>query len=352
MENKNEDVDIYENKQDVISKSLSGPTDIIFCGNPGVGKSTLLSCISGCHFESGLSFGSGLTAELRFQTGAQNRDIRFADTPGLGDVKLAKVAAKAINKALEDASKNQRRVKIIFVVTSESGRIRPEDQMTINKVIGSITASKNLVKDNKFGVIVNKCRWLEKKALAEKGVKKIKAVFHQKTSINTFSTKYVIFLPLVDELELAVNGRHSFKNLEEFIGSIPGIGSIESVTKIDTRNIKQQLEEQEKKQKMRIEKLKAKMKLEQEKKRREMEKQRRAYEESVREHERNMERRRREQERARERRRIHLRRVQEMEQREREERNREAALEREYVAQIMQHGTFTERLIAILYLTS
>jgi len=167
--------------------------------------------------------------------------------------------------------------------------------LTINKVLGSITATKNLVKDNTFGVIVNKCRWLKKKALAEKGVKKLKAVFERKSSINTFSTNYVTFLPLVDELELSFNGRHSFKNLREFIGSIPGIGSIESVKKIDTRNITQQLEEQAKKQKKEIEKLKAKMKLEQEKLQREREKQRRAYEESVKEHKRNMERRRREQ---------------------------------------------------------
>ena len=35
--------------------------DVIFCGNPGVGKSTLLSCISEITFMSGFSWGDGLT---------------------------------------------------------------------------------------------------------------------------------------------------------------------------------------------------------------------------------------------------------------------------------------------------
>jgi len=258
MDEEKEHVTNEENKADIQSfQSMVswGPTDIVFCGNPGVGKSTLLSSISGNHFESGISFGAGLTAKLQFQNDPHNKDTRWADTPGLADIELAELAAKAINDALEDASKNKRKVKIFFVVTAESGRIRPADHLTINKVMGCIKVTNNESKDNKYGVIVNKCNWLKRKRLAEKGVMRLTAVFNQKSSNNTFSTNFVTFLPMVPELDLAENERYHFKNLRVFVSQVPGIESIESVTKIDTRNMAKQLEDQAKKYKMEMEKL-------------------------------------------------------------------------------------------------
>jgi len=251
-----------ENVQSMVSW---GPTDIVFCGNPGVGKSTLLSSISGCHFESGISFGAGLTAKLQFQIDPHNKDTRWADTPGLADIELAELAAKAINEALNDASKNKRKVKIFFVVTAESGRIRPADHLTINKVMGCIKVTDKKSKDNTYGVIVNKCNWLSRKRLAEKGVIRLRAVFNQKSANNTFSTNFVNFLPMVPELDLAENGRYYFENLRVFVGQVPGIESIESTTKIDTRNMAKQLEDQAKKYKMEMDKLEDMMKNQQKK---------------------------------------------------------------------------------------
>lgn len=255
-----EELVTMEEKEDVKSRVSWGPTDIVFCGNPGVGKSTLLSSISGCHFESGISFGAGLTAKLQFHNDPHNKDTRWADTPGLADIELAELAAKAINEALEDASKNNRRVKIFFVVTAESGRIRPADHLTINKVMGCIKVTNNESKDNKYGVIVNKCNWLKRKRLAKEGTVKLTAVFNQKSSNNTFSTNFVSFLPMVPELDLTDNGTHHFKFLRAFVGQVPGIKSIESVTKIDTRNMAKQLEDQAKKYKMEMDKLEDRMK--------------------------------------------------------------------------------------------
>jgi len=263
MDEEKEHVTNEENKADIQSfQSMVswGPTDIVFCGNPGVGKSTLLSSISGNHFESGISFGAGLTAKLQFQNDPHNKDTRWADTPGLADIELAELAAKAINDALEDASKNKRKVKIFFVVTAESGRIRPADHLTINKVMGCIKVTDKESKDNKYGVIVNKCNWLKRKRLAEKGVMRLTAVFNQKSSNNTFSTNFVTFLPMVPELDLAENGRYHFKHLRVFISQVPGIESIESVAKIDTRNMAKQLEDQAKKYKMEMDKLEDRMK--------------------------------------------------------------------------------------------
>jgi len=259
MDEKKEQDTMGEHKENVKSMVSWGPTDIVFCGNPGVGKSTLLSSISGCRFESGLSFGAGLTVKLQFQNDPHNKDTRWADTPGLADIELAESAAKAINSALEDASKNNRKVKIFFVVTSESGRIRPADHLTINKVMGCIKVTDNLTKDNKYGVIVNKCNWLKSKKHAKKGAMKLTAVFNQKSPNNEFSTNFVAFLPMVPELDLAENKSHYFKNLRTFVGQVPGIDSIESVTKIDTRNMAKQLEDQAKKYRMEMEKLEEKM---------------------------------------------------------------------------------------------
>lgn len=63
-------------------------TDIIFCGNPGVGKSSIATSISGVQFESGISFGSGLTMKLKWNESPTLPGIRFADTPGLADMEL------------------------------------------------------------------------------------------------------------------------------------------------------------------------------------------------------------------------------------------------------------------------
>ena len=65
---------------------------------------------------------------------------------GLADVKLGKEAAKEISKSL----KNDGRFKLIFVVTLEAGRIRPEDVTTINLVLDAINHPVE------YGVIVNK----------------------------------------------------------------------------------------------------------------------------------------------------------------------------------------------------
>jgi putative ribosome biogenesis GTPase RsgA len=80
------------------------PTVVIFCGNPGVGKSTLLSSISGCKFESGMTWGEGKTSKLQILASTvdfwKKACYEFGDTPGLANIKMIKQAAKAICDAL------------------------------------------------------------------------------------------------------------------------------------------------------------------------------------------------------------------------------------------------------------
>lgn len=72
---------------------------LIFIGNPGVGKSTLLNCLLGrAEFNAGITFGGGMTQVLQVCT--TSAGYRFVDTPGLSDVKKREQAAKEIEKGL------------------------------------------------------------------------------------------------------------------------------------------------------------------------------------------------------------------------------------------------------------
>jgi len=117
---------------------------ILFCGNPGVGKSTLCNSMIGeIIFNSGTSTGTGMTKNQQSQLCGNQL---YVDTPGLEDIKMKDQAAEEIEKAL----KKNNKYKIIFVVTLESGRIRPSDFVTINIVCDAIKT------DFEYGIIFNK----------------------------------------------------------------------------------------------------------------------------------------------------------------------------------------------------
>ena len=85
---------------------------IIAVGNPGSGKSTILNYLAGeVLFQSGISFGKGLTYQLDEKVGSNG--MLFCDTPGLADHQLREQAATAISKTLQDGGKS----KVMFVCT-------------------------------------------------------------------------------------------------------------------------------------------------------------------------------------------------------------------------------------------
>ena len=91
----------------------------MFIGNPGAGKSTLANCVAKKNlFESGINYGQGLTFQLDWKV---HNGITYIDTPGLADIKLRQEAAKAITEALKKDGIYQ----IFFVITLQSGRLRP-----------------------------------------------------------------------------------------------------------------------------------------------------------------------------------------------------------------------------------
>lgn len=121
---------------------------ILFLGNPGTGKSTLVNCHAGkVLFKAGTSFGSGMTAMLHEKEG---EGVTYMDTPGLADEKLEKAAAAAITTALQKTGS----YRIFFMVRLNEGRVVQEDIQTIQRVMTSIHVGVD--ESLSFAVIVNK----------------------------------------------------------------------------------------------------------------------------------------------------------------------------------------------------
>lgn len=117
---------------------------IVFCGNPGVGKSSLCNSIfQQSIFSSGVSVGIGVTQQKQ-EYFYENR--KYIDTPGLADIQLRQQAAKEIENSL----KENNNYKIIFVATLEAGKIREADLVTINTVCEAIKAPFE------YGIVFNK----------------------------------------------------------------------------------------------------------------------------------------------------------------------------------------------------
>ena len=123
------------------------PTRLIFIGNPGNGKSTLLNILCNSpHFKGGYSVGTGLTTDTAELTVG---DLTYVDTPGLNDADPAKhaKACEEITKALKNGSD----YKVIFFVGDNNGRVMAADVATMNMV----TDAAPEITRNKFGIIVN-----------------------------------------------------------------------------------------------------------------------------------------------------------------------------------------------------
>lgn len=94
--------------------------------------------------KSGLSFGSGLTRNVQWKAIGDSGWV--GDTPGLNDKENRAAAIEEITKALKTG---QRHLKLVFLVTLQTGKVRAEDVTTIKLILDSLPG------DIKYGIIVN-----------------------------------------------------------------------------------------------------------------------------------------------------------------------------------------------------
>ena len=120
-------------------------SQIIAIGNPGSGKSSILNAFAGqLLFQSGVSVGSGLTTQLESRASNGNT---YIDTPGLADDFNRKAAGEALSKVFLHGG----RMKILFILTQQSGRIVLQDIATMKLILESVPEI-----GRNYGVIVNK----------------------------------------------------------------------------------------------------------------------------------------------------------------------------------------------------
>lgn len=164
-------------------------TRILFLGNPGTGKSTLINCLRGrADCKSGISFGDGMTKEASEHV---SQDCVFVDTPGLADKEIEVTAAKAITGALKMGGA----CKLFFFVRLESGRIVSDDLVTIQRVLDTIGRDDLM---GNFSVIVNNLTPKAYQTMQEQG-----EAFQQVTALinsGKYNTCRLLFIPRLDAL--------------------------------------------------------------------------------------------------------------------------------------------------------
>ena len=218
--------------------------NLIFIGNPGNGKSTLLNILSnGNHFEGGPSVGTGLTGEFEPKNYG---GIWYMDTPGICDVDDAKrvTACQELSRALKSEETATRVYKVFFVVGEKSARAHLDDQGMFDQVMDAVPE----LTGGNYGVIVNQVSDFFMK-LPETGPPKSQT----KQTFNTYlfakhsqrSTPHVLFVPTIPAMKDVRSAQMDFAKLRDlapikevlkFVDGVPNVHvTKEKVADLDPR---------------------------------------------------------------------------------------------------------------------
>lgn len=129
--------------------------------------------------DSGLSLGGGKTQFLKAH--CDDDGIVYCDTPGLSDAQTREQAGKKIQMALSLPIM----VKLVFVLTLESGRVKPQDTANIQQVVESIKLPNGESMRANYGVIINKIEAEIADALNEEGTTGVEACINAKNPTPT-----------------------------------------------------------------------------------------------------------------------------------------------------------------------
>jgi len=217
----------------------------LFVGNPGVGKSTLLNCLMKTKnprqaklFKSGISISKGMT--YQFDKLIVD-DTTFMDTPGLQDVEMREQAALAITKALKESGCYQ----VIFVVTLESGRVRPQDLVVINLVL------RSAAEITYYGIIFNKLSKPIRKRLNDNKEEKLELLAQVSLNKDEHGRKpcpIPLFLRKIVDIEDENDATANIPELVDFMEIVPSIVIHEDkVDKIEVDQYEQKSKELESK---------------------------------------------------------------------------------------------------------
>lgn len=191
---------------------------------PGSGKSTLLNiCIGRVIFTSETSIGTGRTTAMQMETVG---NITYCDTPGLDDIDKRTAAAHEIGRAFNE----NKVVSLIFVITLESGRLRPSDIGTIKIGLNSITGT-GVNMDKGYSIILNK--------LSSKTIEKLNEGYPKEDLFGVFKydfgePKDLMYIKLdekaFDEDNVIL---HCASELREFINKCPRV-RVDQCIRIDS----------------------------------------------------------------------------------------------------------------------
>ena len=248
-----EDLDELENERIKLSKKYleESGLSVLVIGNPGAGKSTLMSNLSGAKFEAGTSFGTGLTKTFQKEKDRNNRNIEWYDTAGLHDAdqEAVELAAKSINEAIEDAMATKTGIKLLFLCQLESGRARQQDLHVIKSVMQNIKTAQ-CMGDNidNYSVVFNKVtnKILNSDDFKDGGKEKIEGIFDTIYD-DSYGTSNIHYVECRDELmdkdNAAINDEEFKKRVfEDLILKTPTIQKIKSYDKIITKGWKNQIQ--------------------------------------------------------------------------------------------------------------
>ena len=226
---------------------------IIFLGNPGKGKSTLLNALAGrIAFQSSESpDGVGVTrefsdVEVQRDIGDQTSHWKLVDTPGLADPVLKQEASRQISKLLRSKRGEDGELiphRIVFVMALVNGRLVDEDMATMRVILNAAREIKS------YGIIVNDVRDLaarQQDPENKRALTKMEAILTDLKDEKNNAAGQVHWFPKIETASGKTNFQISgplISDLWDFVLKLPAV-QVKHVDQLEIDDLKRKIEEE------------------------------------------------------------------------------------------------------------